>query len=267
MCKSNKIRIALFALVLSTVSAFEPLMAATADTNLRKSCVVLLHGLARTSDSMLDMQAQLEKEGYLVANIDYPSREFSVAELAELAVPQGVDQCKEQGSDSIAFVTHSMGGILVRQYLSEQSIDNLSRVVMLAPPNKGSEVVDELRDVPGFDILNGPAGLQLGTDKSSVPNTLGAVDFELGIIAGTRSINLILSTYLPNPDDGKVSVESAKVEGMCAFLTAPVSHPFIMQDSDVIAEVIHYLDTGTFASEDAVTYQCEAMKRSLVSGN
>ena len=117
---------------------------------------------------------------------------------------------------------------------------------MLGPPNHGSEVVDELGNVPGFQLLNGQAGLQLGTGESSVPSRLGPADFELGIIAGTESINLLLSTIIPGEDDGKVSVESARLEGMSDFITVPVSHPFLMQDRVVMHQVLHYLEHGSF---------------------
>ena len=117
---------------------------------------------------------------------------------------------------------------------------------MLGPPNKGSEVVDAMAEIPGFELINGPAGLQLGTEKTSIPNSLGAEDFEVGIIAGTKSINLILSTMLPNPDDGKVSVESTKLEGMTDHITVPVSHPFLMKDEEVIRQTIHFLKYGQF---------------------
>ncbi|MFT7675876.1 MAG: hypothetical protein ACI845_004303, partial [Gammaproteobacteria bacterium] len=107
-------------------------------------------------------------------------------------------------------------------------------------------VVDKLRDAPGFELLNGPAGLQLGTQLSDIPRSLGPVDFELGIIAGTRSINLILSTLIPEEDDGKVSVTAAKVEGMQDFLTLPVTHTFMMKNQNVIEQVIHFLAHGKF---------------------
>ncbi|MEM7257005.1 MAG: alpha/beta hydrolase, partial [Pseudomonadota bacterium] len=117
---------------------------------------------------------------------------------------------------------------------------------MIAPPNQGSEVVDNLRDVPGFKVFNGPAGLQLGTDENSIPSQLGPVTFDLGVIAGTDTINPILSQYLPNPDDGKVSVESTKVEGMDDFLVFAHTHTFIMRSKQVIAQVIHFLQQGQF---------------------
>lgn len=127
---------------------------------------------------------------------------------------------------------------------------------MLGPPNKGSEVVDKLKNMPGYELLNGPAGMQLGTDENSVPLKLGPVNFQLGVIAGTQSINLILSSFLPNPDDGKVSVENAKIEGMCGFITLPTAYPFMMKNEVVIGEVISFLKTGKFSDERAITNTC-----------
>ncbi len=211
-----------------------------------KECVVLLHGLARTSASMDKMETTLSANGYHVVNHGYASREGTIADLAATELPLALKSC--EGYRPINFVTHSLGGILVRQYLTEKTVENLGRVVMLGPPNQGSHVVDNLKGVPGFAFINGDAGQELGTDKQSVPKQLGPVDFELGIIAGTKSINLVLSTMLPNPDDGKVSVEHTKVDGMSDHIALPVSHPFLMKDDDVIAQVLAFLISGKFAS-------------------
>ena len=233
----NAVATTLLLLISSTVSAAD--------------CVVLLHGLNRTSASMQQLQAALENEKFTVANIDYPSREQSIEALAKTAVASGIDRCREQSADSIHFVTHSLGGILVRQYFQTNDLDRLGRVVMLGPPNAGSEAVDKLKDLPGFELLNGPAGEQLGTSETALPAQLGPVDFELGIIAGSSSINLILSSLIPGQDDGKVSVESTKVEGMSGFVTLPVTHPFMMRNSSVIDETIHFLSYGKFSATTA----------------
>nr|WP_133735660.1 alpha/beta fold hydrolase [Halospina denitrificans] len=239
-------RTALLLLLLGLYSA--PLVAS--------ECVILLHGLVRTSDSMADLEYALKDDGYFVSNIDYPSRDMRVQPLAEEAVPKGLRECREAGANPVNFVTHSLGGILVRQYYSQNSPENVNRVVMLGPPNQGSAVVDNLKNMPGFDLLNGPAGRQLGTGDNSVPDDLGPVNFETGIIAGTESINLILSTFLEEPNDGKVSVEAAKVEGMCSFVTLPAMHPFMMQNENVIQEVRNFLKTGSFGSEHAQNLDC-----------
>jgi len=209
-------------------------------------CVILLHGLARTSGAMEALESSLSAQDYKVINVDYPSREKTIEQLAPAAIAEGLGYCAQVEADVIHFVTHSMGGILVRYYLENFAIEKLGRVVMIAPPNKGSEVVDNLAHVPGFALVNGPAGLQLGTDPDSVPANLGPVDYPVGVIAGNRTFNPILSQFLPNPDDGKVSVESTKVDGLADFVVVNVSHPFIMQDETVIAHSITFLRTGSF---------------------
>ena len=210
-------------------------------------CVVLLHGLARTSMSMNKMERELEAAGYLTANIDYPSRDHTVEELADMVVPEGLAACREQsGPETIHFVTHSLGGILVRQYLQEHEVPELGRVVMLGPPNQGSAAVDELRDVPGFDWLNGPAGKQLGKGENSVPLKLGPANFELCVIAGNRTIDPITSAVLENPDDGRVSVEDTKLDGMADFVVVEHSHAFMMRMQRTIQLTKAFLSTGRF---------------------
>jgi triacylglycerol lipase len=209
-------------------------------------CVILLHGLARTSRSMEKLESAFVARGFKVANVDYPSRSHDVASLAEIAIPKGLAACQDATQGQIHFVTHSLGGILIRYYLSRHRIPNLGRVVMLAPPNQGSEVVDTFGRVPGFNLLNGPAGSELGTAKGSVPMQLGPVDYPVGVIAGTRSINLVLSIALAKSNDGKVSLERTKVQGMSGFIALPVSHPFIMRNDLAIKNALAFIETGAF---------------------
>jgi triacylglycerol lipase len=215
-----------------------------------RNCVVLLHGLARTPGSMKPMGSALADSGYHVVNLGYPSRKKKIEELAALAVNTGVQGCPPD-APQVHFVTHSLGGILVRYFLEKNEIPRFGRVVMIAPPNQGSQVVDNLRNIPGYKIFNGPAGLQLGTDENSIPKTLGPVGFPLGVIAGTRTFNPILSLGLPNPDDGKVSVENTKIEGMIDFIEVPHTHTFIMRAEIVIEQVKYFLKNGSFGRDAA----------------
>ncbi|MBW2503958.1 MAG: alpha/beta hydrolase [Deltaproteobacteria bacterium] len=210
-------------------------------------CVILLHGLARTDKSMSKLEQKLQAENFFTVNVDYPSRHYPIEYLAEWYIPPALRECPS--GDEISFVTHSLGGILVRQYLANHKIENLNRVVMLGPPNQGSEVVDKLGNMAGFELINGQAGLQLGTGVASVPNKLGKPDFEVGIIAGTNSINLILSLLIPGDDDGKISIERTKLQGMNDHIELPVSHPFLMKDDAAIDQVINFLKFGAFARE------------------
>ena len=219
-------------------------------------CVILLHGLARSDNSFSDLHDKLVSNGYQVVNQHYPSTQYNIKTLAKTAIDTSLKQCQSMSQanmrvsknhrTAVHFVTHSMGGILVRQYVSEYIIPNLGRVVMLGPPNKGSEVVDALGDYQLFKWINGPAGVELSTKDDSVPNALGAADFELGVIAGTRTINPILSSVLPKPNDGKVSVESTKLKGMDDHLVLPVTHTFMMSHSKVMQQVLYFLEYGQF---------------------
>lgn len=209
--------------------------------------VILLHGLGRSPLSMWPLEGFLEERGYRVVNIGYPSTSYPIADLARL-LGDRLDECCSDSPGPIHFVTHSMGGILVRAYLAEHSLDSLGRVVMLSPPNRGSKVVDQVSDWEFFEQLFGPAARELGTDSSSVPRSLPPVDFELGIIAGSRSLNPFSAAWLEGPNDGTVAVESTRVEGVQDFLVLPRSHSFIIWSFDVMEQVVAFLQTGAFGS-------------------
>ncbi len=211
--------------------------------------VVLLHGLARTPRSMAKLAKRLEADGYHVVNQGYPSRVGTVAELSEEAFTEALAQCPVDAR--LHVVTHSMGALLLRAYLREHDLPQLRRVVMLGPPNGGSEVVDQIGDLLVFEWVNGPAGRELGTSPTSAPSALGPFTHpaELGIIAGTRTINPILSVMIEGANDGKVSVENTKLDGMDDHITVPVAHPFLMTNDDAIEQVIHFLQHGCFARD------------------
>lgn len=225
------------------ISTTQPVMDAGAAP---RGCVVLLHGLARSAGSMSKLEDRLREAGFSVANIDYMSREHPVEALAPDAVGRGLDACRRARAEQVHFVTHSMGGILVRWYLARTPVPELGRVVMLGPPNQGSEIVDKYANAPGFRSFTGLAGRQLGTEPTSLPNQLGPVTYPVGVIAGTGTVNPILSSSIPGEDDGKVAVERTKVAGMADFITLPVSHTFLMRDDEVIRQTLAFLRDGRF---------------------
>lgn len=199
------------------------------------------------------MAEALRTAGFSIANVDYPSQAGPVEILAPMAIETGLNECRNAGAKRVHFVTHSIGGILLRYSHQTSPIPDLGRVVMLAPPNQGSEVIDVTRDWPTSGLFAGEAGLQLGTDPDSIPSQLGPVDFELGVIAGTGSINFVMSAMLPGPNDGKVSVQSTRVEGMDDFLIVENSHHYITESEEVIRNTTAFLRGGRFVDSVAQT--------------
>ena len=210
--------------------------------------VVLLHGLARSSRSMLKMEKALTSAGYVVFSLDYPSTKKTVEQIAAEDLAPLLERCQALKPRKIHFVAHSLGNIVLRQYFSNHTMNNAGRIVMLGPPNQGSEVVDKLGHFTLFDWINGPAGQQLGTASNSLPNQLPVPPVEVGVIAGTVSINWFLSALIPGPDDGKVAVERTKLAGMEDFAKVSTAHPFLMQNQKVIDLTLAFLKSGHFES-------------------
>lgn len=213
-------------------------------------CVMLLHGLGRTHRSMSSMQKFLQENGYKVINISYPSRGGNIETLAEDYLGSAISACQEAGKDSaiekLHFVTHSLGGILLRQYLQHSAIAGLDKIVMLAPPNQGSELADFLKNLKVFQLALGPAAQQLGTD--GVPVSLKSVPGTIGVIAGRRSANPLFSSLLPGEDDGKVAVSKTRLLEMTDFLVVDSGHTAIMKNKTVLAQTLYFLKHGFFSS-------------------
>ena len=210
-------------------------------------CVILLHGMGRSKLSMVPADLFLTQKGYRTINVNYPSTKGSVEELAKKYVADAVTQAKAGRCKKIHFLTHSLGGIIIRRYLQEGELPPGSRVVMLSPPNKGSEVTDALKDFFFYQWTTGPAGQELGTDSKSTPNTLAPIDLEVGVITGDRDLEPWFSNLFRGAHDGKVSVERAKLAEMTDFLVVSKTHTFIMMSAEVLTQVAHFFSRGRFS--------------------
>ena len=208
--------------------------------------VVLLHGMGRTSISMKRLENFLSERGYKVINVSYRSRRFSIDQLSEEYLAPLLAEKLTDKDRKVHFVTHSLGGIIVRQYMSTHKLENLGRVVMIGPPNHGSEIIDRLRANCVTRRFLGAAARQLGTRPDDLPAKLGPVHFDCAVIAGDRSLNPFLSAILPGANDGKVTVASARVEGMQDFLVVHGTHTWMMYKQTVLEQTLCFLQTGHF---------------------
>ncbi len=218
--------------------------------------VIVLHGLGRSSRIMLKIASQLSQAGFRVHNLNYPSRTKSIQFIAENNLQQVLQLPELQAAAKIHFVGHSMGGIIVRYYLQHYPVTNLGRLVMIAPPNNGSELAAWLKKHWFYKImyrlLFGPAGQQLDISQESIPSQLIAPHYEVGIIAGDDNTQGFFKQVMPQvPHDGKVTVESCKLANMKDFLIVNSEHAAIVENPRVIQQTIYFLKNGVFQHHTA----------------
>jgi len=259
MTTNHRRRLSALTLALSLFAAIA--CAQPDDTPIGGDSVVLLHGLGRSAAAMEPLAKHLRATGFAVHNLDYPSTDHTPDELVAW-LDDALAKCCKQTQGALNFVTHSLGGILVRAQLEANRPERLGRVVQIAPPNHGSEIVDSLAGNPLFEVVLGPTGSDLGTGPDSFPNRIGASDlgtgpdsfpnrigapdYEIGVIAGSESINPVGAVLLPEANDGTVSVESTRLEGAADFIVVEANHTFIMQEPEVADQVVYFLRNGRF---------------------
>ena len=210
----------------------------------RSTPVLLFHGLGRSARSMRPMARALARAGFPPTNVDYASRCHSVADLVERVVAPQIEALPR--GEPVHFVTHSLGGVIVRAYAAGRALPAGSRAVMLAPPHGGSEVADLLGGVWPFDAACGPALADLGTGDASVPLGLGPIrGVAAGVIAGTTNV-YPFGRVLGDAHDGLVSVASARADGLADFVVVRRGHGLIMRAPEVIRQTLSFLETGRF---------------------
>ncbi len=211
--------------------------------------VVMLHGLARSARNMLILKWRLQARGYRVCNIDYDTRVRTIEHAVD-SVHEALGDCHSEDS-RLNFVTHSLGGLVLRGLLARHEFASLGRAVMLAPPNSGSEIADRFRHIRFVNAMLGPLARQLGTRPEDIPRRLPSPSIPFGVIAGNRWINPAGPIWLSSPHDGSVSVKSTRLEGMDDHIVLPYTHTFIMNPAVVANEIDHFLRVGRFARSEA----------------
>lgn len=220
------------------------LFAILTTTNAQET-VILLHGALRSPFSMKRIEKHLENEGYFVINYGYPSRKKPVeTHSADLSV--FVDSLKFDSAATVHFVTHSLGSLIVRYFLSHNNFPNPGKFVMIGPPNQGSTMADVLMKKKIYRWLYGPPGMQFLTADSAFAKNAGIPVREFGIIAGGKSNESGWNPIIPGDDDGTVAVEQTKLDGMSDFIIVKNLHSLLLWDKDVLRQIVAFLQGDGF---------------------
>jgi pimeloyl-ACP methyl ester carboxylesterase len=223
---------------------------------MRGPAVVVLHGLFRSASSMRHMARYLkERGGYTVFNINYPTTRGSVADHATSLkkIIASLD-----GIESIDFVAHSLGNLVVRHYLADHTRPEqglwpdrrIGRMVMLGPPNQGAQLAVALGKYGAFRAVAGQSASGLGRDWSELQSKLATPQFEFGILAGGRGSESGYNPWLGADNDLVVSVETTRLPGAADFAVLPVVHTLMMDDATVQQYTLRFLQHGYFVSAD-----------------
>jgi len=226
-----------------------------------RDCVVLLHGIGMRGIVMQRMATALEAGGYRVVNISYPSRRMAFEALAGDYLPEQLRANDVASAPHLHFVTHSLGSLVLRKFLQDSRPANLGRVVMVGPPNHGSAAADEAKQHDLLRLYLGENLARLGTDEDSIVELLGPADFEVGVIAGEVPINPIFGKALAGKNDGAVTIESARLEGMRDFLVVPYSHTVMLWRSEVIEQTLRFLKEGKFKHKPVTETPASAVQK------
>lgn len=213
-------------------------------------CIVLLHGIGMRAYVMKRLESALRADGYRVVNISYPSRQMPFEQLAGEYLPAQLKKHDAARAPRLHFVTHSMGSLIVRKLIQDARPSNLGRVVMIGPPNHGSTAADRAKENALLREFLGGNLVRLGTGEDAIARTLGPADFEVGIIAGEIALNPVFGGVLNGKNDGAVTVESAKLDGMRDFIVMPYSHTFMLWRTEVVDQVRTFLREGKFAQKE-----------------
>lgn len=214
-----------------------------------KETVVLLHGIGHSLWNMTMVERALQKAGYATLNLSYPSRKHDIQFLSQWLADTLDAQGVWRDSNKVHFVGHSMGGLVIGLYLQNHRAalptEKMGRVVMLGTPHGGSEVADGLKDNMLYQFVFGPAGQELTTA------TRGANKikpwYDLGVIAGTQNWMYPLGqAFIKDDNDGCVSVESTRLDGMKDHIVLPVMHGFMGWDGNVHRQIEAFLKGGAF---------------------
>ncbi len=214
--------------------------------------VILIHGFNRSEKDMYPLQVHLRQFGYAVETVNLPTRFRSLEHCVEVfagkfseLVSAWAETSREVGGGRIHLVGHSMGGLIIRQFLATHPVGQLGRCVMIGTPNAGSRLADLARLLFPPSLAIFPPLKCLVTDRPEFRPPHNSPPPELGIMAGSCS-NLWLGFFLAKPNDGRVEVGATKLPEMQDFLVLDLHHLEIHHKPAVAELVHHFLQHGKF---------------------
>ncbi len=192
---------------------------------------------------MQPLARALQAEGFSTLNIPYPSGRLPIDILASRIRPQ-IQAIS--GDQTVHFITHSLGGILARALMAGNPPWKTGKIIMLAPPNGGSEIVDWLKKHPLLHLALGPAGRSLGTDGA--PKTLPFFPdgTEVAVMMGKRCSIPVFRKLLDEENDGIVSAQKGRIHGLQGFSVIDADHTFIQMHPETIRLSLSFLKTGVW---------------------
>ncbi len=206
--------------------------------------ILLIHGIGRSTGTFTNMKAAMLQQGHAAVSVSYPSTRRSIeAHAAQIArLISNLENTKR-----ISFVTHSMGGLVVRKLLARnddwKTKITVDSIVQIAPPNQGSAIARWLKDNPLYKTVSGPAGQELTPEATA---RLPPLKHVFSIIAGGRNTEKGYNPLLPGDDDGTVSVKETYLAGASDFLIIPAIHARLSNDPRTIKATLNFLRLGRF---------------------
>lgn len=206
--------------------------------------VLLIHGMGRSRSAFAKMQKSLQAHGMHVGSLSYPSTRQSI-EAHAAQVAEVLDHL--EGYGQVSFVTHSLGGIVVRRLLADggawRERIQAERLVMLAPPNQGAAFADQLQETTAFRWIFGDTGQGLTTEAMA---QLAQPDIPFLVIAGARGDEdgNGWNPMLDGDDDWVVRVSETHLPEEAGHIVVPVLHTFLMNDEHVIGSAATFLANG-----------------------
>jgi len=211
---------------------------------MNSNCVILIHGLGRLKSSMTKLEKAFINADFDVVNWSYSSTKLNITDIAHKL--HDVVKIHSETYNNVFFVTHSLGGIVVRRMMAIFNINNLDGIVMIAPPNNASAFAKWILKYPIIKTIMGPAGQELMGQKH-IEKICAVPKSDVMVIAGTKSLSInnpnswLSQSVLKKPHDGTVSVEETKLPNMEKFITVKASHTFIASNQDAIEEAVEFL--------------------------